>query len=100
MRNPELLLQLLREMAAQPDGRIPMAFTIDGDERVHHMLLLKDAGHASWRGDTNPRITNAGYDFIEAYDKNPQAKQRFLDLWSKAVPYARAAKEAVELISS
>ena len=75
-----------------------MALTMDDDERVHHMLLLVDAGHASWRGNLYPRITNAGYDFIEAYDRNPKARQQFLELLEKAMPYAQAARKVLEMI--
>ena len=75
-----------------------MVLTIDEDERVHHMLLLVDAGHASWKGNLHPRITNAGYDFIAAYDRNPQVRQQFLELLEKAMPYAEAAKKVLEMI--
>ena len=98
MRDPELLLQLLREMAEQPNGRIPMALTMDDDKRVHHMLLLVDTGLASWRGNLYPRITSAGYDFIAAYDKDPQARQKFWDLLEKAMPYAQTVNKVLEMI--
>ena len=75
-----------------------MALTIDDDERVHHMLLLVDTGLASWRGNLYPRITMAGYDFIAAYDKTPQARQKILDLLESAMPYARIVSKVLEMV--
>lgn len=70
--------------------------------RHHHVELLVDAGHAEWLSDKRcaARITNAGYDFLNAAT-NPktgkEAKTKFVDLFNSGVPYARAAQAAVEL---
>ena len=95
------MLQLLHEMASSEDGRIRLirVFGLSPNEiqKIHHMELLVDAGHAEWSENQFPRITGAGYDFIAAVDKNPTVKEKFLDLYNKGMPYFRAAKEAVDL---
>ena len=77
MRDGELLPALLREMAASQDGRSELVKTLGmGEEeqrRCHHMELLADAGLAEWDGRKFPRITNAGYDFIEAVTRTKSA---------------------------
>ena len=76
-----------------------MALTIDDDERVHHMLLLVDAGHASWKGNLYPRITNAGYDFIAAYDSNQGVMKRFRKLMDEGIPYLQAVSAVMKLVT-
>ena len=103
MRDPALMLMLLREMAAKPDGRIPMSATLrmskEQAARDHHMRLLVDAGHVEWPERQFPRITNAGYDFIEAADKNDAVMARFLETMRNGIPYLTAVKQALSLFS-
>ena len=105
MRDPETLLSLLREMAADDFGRsnLVVTFGMDEDQRrmVHHMELLADAGHVEWDsgGREFPRITNDGYDFIEAVDKNAESMAIFIDKFEKGIPYVKAAIAAVSLLS-
>lgn len=98
---------MLKEMATRDTGRLTIVNPSDGyagepHRRHHHAQLLVDVGHAEWLGDkrTVARITNAGYDFLNAAT-NPKsgesAKTRFVDLFNSGVSYARAAQAAVEL---
>ena len=104
MRDPELLLELLRAMAADEFGRmnLPTHLGMSKEEqnRVHHMEQLADAGHADWYLGSNglPRITSAGYDFIAAVDKNPKIMDTFLEQLKKGIPYLQAAAAAMSLL--
>ena len=107
MRDPELMVGLLSEMSKNDMGRliIPMAFGMgEHEERHHHVELLVDAGHAEWVNDDHDiaRITNAGYDFLNAAT-NPangkEAKTKFVDLFNSGVSYARATQSVVDWVS-
>ena len=100
MRDPEKLLELLREMAASSDGRIMVVRTMDpgSSELCHQMELLADAGLIEWNEPKLPRITNTGYDFIEGVDKNPKCMTRFLEKLQTGIPLIQAAKAALELL--
>ena len=69
----------------------------------HHLELLVDAGHAEWSGSRNPkdvvRITNDGYDFLNAIDNGKGTKSRFLELFNNGMPYLRAAFEIGKMVS-
>ena len=103
MRDPETIFDLLREMAKAVDGRLDFVMSAGmGDEGLrimHHLELLRDAGHVEWEERRLPRITNEGYDFIEAVDKNEPTKDRFLKLFNEGRPYLSAVKAALELFS-
>ena len=106
MRDPELMLTLLSEMAEDDTGRlmVPRMRLPEQMVRHHHVELLVDAGHAEWLSDNRSaaRITNAGYDFLNAAT-NPktgeEAKTKFVDLFNSGVPYARAAQSVVDLVA-
>ena len=105
MRSDDLLLTLLREMASSPDGRMILFKAAGMDEerqrRYHHMELLADAGLAEWdEPKKNPRITNAGYDFIEAVDKNSQAMETFKKMLRDGVPLVQAVSAALSLMTT
>ena len=103
MRNDELLLELLREMAKAPDGRMMLVRMLGMDEedqaRSHHMELLDDAGLAVWDGDKLPRITSPGYDFIEAADKNSKVMDTFKEKLKEGVPLLQAVTAALSLMT-
>ena len=110
MRDPELMLSLLREMSEGKDkmGRLIIPMTFDMDERQqqrhHHMELLVDAGHAQWTNDDHhiARITNAGYDFLNAATNPTHGEKvwsRFIDTFNSGVSYARAAEAAMEFVT-
>ena len=72
MRDPEVMLSLLREMAGNDDGSIAalhVGMSSDAQRLYHHADLLVDAGYAQWTSIGVARITNAGYDFIDAVEK-------------------------------
>ena len=110
MRDPELMLSLLREMSEGKHGigrlLVPMSYDMDAAaQRHHHMELLVDAGHAQWVNENDhhmARITNAGYDFLSAAT-NPtngeKAKSRFIDLFNQGVSYARAAQATIDFVA-
>ncbi len=104
MRDPELLLELLRTMAADEFGRMNLAthmgMSKEEQNRVHHMEQLADAGHAEWYFGSNkfPRITSAGYDFIAAVDNNPRMMSAFLEHLKNGIPYLQAAGAAMSLL--
>ena len=101
MRDPEKIIALLKEMDEEEDGRIDVPwFWGDDDDarpRHHHVELLVDAGHAQWLDEfqRGARITTAGYDFLNAVDNQPKAKQRFLDAYRAGNPYAEAVLKAM-----
>ena len=101
MRDPEVMLSLLREMADDDNGRIVVAahmgMSEDDQRRRHHAELLIDAGHAQWKDPKGvARITNAGYDFIDAVEKQERVHRKFLALCKAGIPYLTAAKAALE----
>lgn len=105
MRDPELMLSLLEEMSKSGGTLlIPPLRHAEYRQHRHHVDLLVDAGHAMWMSERREsvRITNAGYDFLNAAS-NPkngeQAKSKFVDLFNQGVPYARAAQSAVDFIA-
>ena len=79
MRDRELMLSLLREMAGDEDGPgrlfVPLSDHPETQQRHHHVELLVDLGHAQWTDRDTARITYAGYDFLENRDK---AKNSFV----------------------
>ncbi len=102
MRDPELLITLLRQMAQQPDGRIRMAIHLGMSEserkRKFHIELLTDAGLVEWYDTkTYPRITNAGFDFIEAIDKKKGAREKFFEVLDKGAPLLNAVNSVADL---
>ena len=108
MRDPELMVGLLEEMSKNDMGRLPIPITFGMNERQqqrrHHVELLVDAGHAQWLGNRTrvARITNAGYDFLNAAT-NPangkEAKTKFVDLFNGGASYARATQSVVDWVS-
>lgn len=99
MRDPEILIELLKAMANKETGSIPIlgGFRLDPNTR-HHADLLVDAGHAEWNESKNMlRITIDGYDFLNAIDKQPNAMERFSSLLTNGSPYVDAALSAVDV---
>ena len=75
MRNVDLMIELLEEMGNAVDGQIMMVQTMGMSEttraRRHHAELLSDAGLAIWQSDSMIRITNSGYEFLNAINQDP-----------------------------
>ena len=101
MRDPELLIQMLKEMSEDVPGRIhaPIYAGGTGDDykRRHHVELLVDAGHAEWVSKHMARITMDGYDFLNACDKQPEVRTKFLSLCKRGLPYVKATIEAIKV---
>ena len=99
------MLSLLERMSKSDVGAMQAPALRDAESRRqrHHLDLLVDAGHAMRTDEqrSSVRITNAGYDFLEATRNQAhgqKAKAKFLDLFNQGVPYARASQAAVELV--
>ena len=97
------MLSLLREMADDENGRIvvPQHFGMSKEEqsRRHHVELLIDAEHAEWTSEQESiaRLTNTGYDLVNAIYARDNDKRKFLELLSRGVAYIDAANTAVTL---
>ena len=102
MRDTELLLSLLREMGNKPHGRTIVKTFLGMDEqtqqRHHHAELLVDAGHAEW-SEGLLRITNDGYDFLNAIDADPKHLEQFHQYFNTGARYADAAMRIVDTVS-
>lgn len=101
MRDAELMITLLKEMASDSYGHVMITETLGMGEdklhRIHQLELLADAGLADWRSDSMARITNSGYDLIAAIDQANSIKRKFLNWLALGWSLAKAAAEAIEL---
>ena len=102
MRDPELMLDLLREMAESADGRMMVVqrFGMSEDERkrIHHIEMLSDASHVDWLSDSMARITNEGYDFLQAIQQGDTYRTKFIERINKGIEYVRVAAEIIKLV--
>ena len=105
MRDPELLVSLLRTMAEQPDGRlndmiVHLSMSESELKRKLHIELLTDAGLVEWYDIKKfPRITNAGFDFIEAIDKKKGAWEKFIEVLDTGAPLLNAVSAVADLFN-
>ena len=102
MRDPDLMLSLLEEIANEPSGRIWVNlrhYGSDAGRISHHFDLLVDAGHAAWVDRSNLRITNDGYDFLNAIRQDKKYREMFTELFNRGVNYLNAANQVVEFVS-
>ena len=101
MRDPELMIRLLKEMANDSYGHVMITKTLGMGEdklhRIHQIELLVDAGLAEWRSDSMVRITNSGYDFIGAIGQDKSYKQKFEGWLDRGLSLANAAAKVIEL---
>ena len=83
---------------------VPLYLGANSEERrrKHHAELLVDAGHAEWDDlDENMlRITNQGYDFLDALEKSPKAERQFFAWIDKGLAYTDAAFRLIEFMRS
>lgn len=102
MRDPELMLDLLRDMAESNSGRTIVSQTYGMSEnelkRVHHVEILSDAGHVDWVSDSMVRITNEGYDFLQAVQQGDKYRATFIERFNKGIEYVRVAAEIIKLV--
>ena len=103
MRNPEQMIAILKEMADSPAGELIVHRHLGMSEeervRVHQIELLSDAGLVYPRSDAMVRITNTGYDFLNAVENNVQKKQKFLNLLGSGTALLEAVNAIVGVIS-
>ena len=102
MRDTDLMLALLREMADQPDGRVAATVAMGASEdcrrRHHHVEILVDARYAEWAGEGMARITNAGYDFLNAVSQDDEQKSRFRQLLAQGMSLLEAGSRIVDSV--
>ena len=105
MRDANLMITLLKEMSDDVNGMVLAPVNFGGEEqeyrRNHHLRLLVDCGFAGWESSKEDmaRVTNKGYDFLNAIEKCPDARQLFLELLDGGTDYERAAAKAVQTAS-
>ena len=103
MRDTELLISLLQEMANNDSGQmiVPNYMGMDDDElqQRHHCLLLVDALHADWDGKDFIRITNKGYDLLNAMNNQPKMKDRLLKLMNNGSSFVDASLKVIEFVN-
>lgn len=110
MRDPDLMIQILAYMAEQPSGRLrvaSLAFGLGGaianeildEAERHHVDLLLDSGYVQWHDEhhTVVRITNDGYDFLNAIQQDTTLKEKFMTYFNRGVSFADAATKIVAL---
>lgn len=95
MRDPELLINVLRETSQYESGMIMLVKPFD-ENVVHHLNLLIDAELGVERGDYLMEITNAGYDFLNAIEANPDKEKMWVDLLNNGATLARACEKVTE----
>ena len=102
MRDPNLMLELLREMADNVDGRLlvllSLAASTEERRRHHHVEILVDAGYAEWTGEGMARVSNAGYDFLNAVSRGDEQKSRFKDLLAQGMSLLEAGGRIVDSV--
>ncbi|MCY3540425.1 MAG: hypothetical protein OXH31_00740 [Gammaproteobacteria bacterium] len=103
MRDVNLLVSLLKEVSENESGELILPEydnqSAEDQKRKHHAELLADSAHATWKHPYDIlRITNRGYDFLNALEKSSEAKTLFFDLIDKGMPYSDAAIQAILLV--
>ena len=90
-------------MSNDPWGRLIAAPTLGMSEeeqnQLHHIELLVDIGCAQW---TTPdkdvvRITNQGYDFLNAIQKRVALKENFIQLLARGIPLVNVVTKIISL---
>ena len=107
MRDPALMLTLLHEMADERNGRIApyvrrnkTGSTPEEDSIVrHHLELLIDANHAERVSRAEVRITNDGYDFLNAIKQDKKYEKNFFEYFHAGATYVEAAIKVVDTAS-
>ena len=103
MRDPDMMIAILSEMKDQPDGRLligPPVFAMSEHtrKRRHHVELLDDAGLACWESKAIVRITNEGYDFMNALQQGPSYRKIFMDAIGKGKTIVDAVNAVVTAV--
>ena len=95
MRDPEMMIALLKEMESTPDGQLiigPVTFgmSIEKRKRRHQLDLLEDEGLALWESESIVRITSDGYEALTALRRKPEYLQMVIDWVEKGKTIAEA----------
>ena len=102
MRDPEMMVSILREMADSPAGEMILRqyLGMPEEQRVHnhHVDLLLDAGLAAAKSPSMVRITDPGYDFLNALDNNPRAFPAFMKMIQGGKTLLEAVKAIFDLL--
>ncbi|MDD9981598.1 MAG: hypothetical protein OXU81_09610 [Gammaproteobacteria bacterium] len=87
MRDPQMMIALLKEMESTPDGQLiigPVTFgmSIDKRKKRHQLELLEDEGLAFWESESIVRITSDGYEALHALRQRPDYLKTVIE-WVK-----------------
>ncbi len=104
MRDPDLMIKLLEEMSERPDGSILVVRLLDMREselkRAHHVELLCDAGLAQQKSKSSFRITNTGYDFLGAINRNRTINfSKFRKLLQEGIELAESVRRIIDFVN-
>ena len=70
-------------------------------ERFHNGELLVDAGLATWTSESAMRITNDGYDFLNAFRQDPQKyKAKAEELFSRGKSLLHVARDIISIVNA
>ena len=100
MRDADLMIELLCEMADEVDGRVLAPLTSSDPRRLrHHQVeILADAGYAEWAGESVARITNAGYDFLNAVSQGDEHKSHLKQWLARGMSLLEAGSKIVDSV--
>ena len=95
MRDPEMMISLLKEMESTPDGQLiigPVTFgmSIEKRKRRHQLDLLEDEDLALWESESIVRITSDGYEALTALRRKPEYLKMVIDWVEKGKTIAEA----------
>ena len=98
MRDPQMMIALLKEMESTPDGQLiigPVTFgmSIENRKRRHQVDLLKDEGLALWESESFVRITSDGYEALRALREKPECLKMVIDWVEKGKTIARRSTQ-------
>ncbi len=105
MRNVDMMIRLLEEMSKDPGGQILLVSTLAMSNqslaRRHQADLLNDAGLAIWKSESAIRITNGGYDFLNAINQDrPQYVAKCKELLGKGMTLVNVAKDIISIVNA
>ena len=106
MRDLELMLEILKEMSEEPNGCINVLESYGSESdaiRRHHADLLRDTGLAKWKckGDCTIRITNQGYDFLNAIETDkPKYLEQCKQLLDKGVSFLKVVNNLISVANN
>ncbi|MDE0307015.1 MAG: hypothetical protein OXI87_19360 [Albidovulum sp.] len=105
MRDIDLMVELLERMNSKPDGQILLLrhFNMSEEEskKYHNAELLSDAGLAIWKSDSAIRISNDGYDFLNAVkQEHPKYIDKAKELLGQGKTLLAVAKDIISIVNA